>query len=280
MFLLLLPGRFPRVGRAVGGEYSKQDETRNASESKMFTHVVCVNLDRRTDRWDRFRLDKRMDSIVRAGCFSQPLHCPAIDSRKAKPPQWFTDCCPHPGAWGCLRTHVRIWEDALSNEWDSVLVFEDDAIFRDDFVYEFQLFMENVSADWDQIYLGGQHLYVAEAAGNQHHHGSLPPQFVNEHVLRCQNVNRTHAYAMRPSMMQAALDKCSLLPQGIPSASAYHVDHRLGELHGDHKVYSPTRWIVGQEHGQSDVKGTRRDFKQKWWNEFPIRDAETVEAVA
>lgn len=174
----------------------------------MFDHVVCINLDRRPERWERFRKQWPLRSLG-------PTRYSAVDSRLAKPPPWFPEVCPDPGAWGCLRTHVRIWEDALSGGWDSVLVFEDDAILRDDFTAKFSEFMNAVPSDWEQIYLGGQHLFVEESAGKQRHNGSPPPQAIDDKqiVVRCFRVNRTHAYAMRPSMMRAALDSCALLPR-------------------------------------------------------------------
>lgn len=247
----------------------------------MFRHVVCINLDRRPQRWERF-----LEAIPSLGWYMNMVRYPAVDSRLAKPPPWFSDACPHPGAWGCLRTHLRIWEDALTQGWDNVLVFEDDAIFCDDFAAKFSEFMDAVPDDWDQIYLGGQHLYALDKNGDTRHGFSSPPQAVNEYVLRCQNVNRTHAYAMRPSMMQAASDTCALLPPGLPNSRSYHVDFRLGSLHSTHKVYAPTQWLVGQEHGKSDVLGGRKDRTRKWWNTdekgvpFVIRPAETLEAVA
>lgn len=228
----------------------------------MFSHVVCINLDRRPERWKQFQ-----DAVPILGWLGIDRYS-AVDSRLCRPPPWYSAICPQPGAWGCLRTHLRIWEDALSGDWPDVLVFEDDAIFCDAFADKFSQFMANVPDDWEQIYLGGQHLEVEDH----------PPEAVNDHVLRCHNVNRTHAYAMRPSMIQAASDTCALLPPGMPTRRSYHVDHRLGEMHKNHKVYAPRQWLVGQEHGVSDVLGGTKDYKQKWWNKFPVR--ELAEAVA
>ena len=240
----------------------------------MFDAAVCINLDEREERWIRFR--GRMKDLF----LPTVKRLRAIDSTLAKPPRWFAEVCPHPGAWGCLRSHTNIWEAALCDGVESLLVFEDDAIFYEGFDVKFRQFMDAVPGDWDQLYFGGQHLYLTDDQIERGQKGSLPPIVVNEHVLRCQNVNRTHAYAMRPRMMQAALDHCSLLPQGLPFPSAYHVDHRMGELHADYKVYAPREWIVGQEAGESDVRGNGKQYKEKWWNNFEVREAEVPEAVA
>ncbi len=244
----------------------------------MFPHAVCVNLSRRPERWRQFR--DGANAALKSDVVGAVQRYPAVDSRRSKPPAWFSAVCRHPGAWGCLRTHHRIWEDALSAQWESVLVFEDDAIFCDHFAEKLAVFLANVPDDWEQIYLGGQHLYEDPQKASPNSTLAKPPSRVNEHVLRCQNVNRTHAYAIRPSMMQAASDACALLPQGIPTAAAYHVDHRLGELCRDHKVYSPTEWLVGQEHGVSDVIGNRQDRRRKWWNEFQVSEPIEAEAAA
>jgi GR25 family glycosyltransferase involved in LPS biosynthesis len=243
----------------------------------MFDHVVCLNLDRRPNRWDRFQAnlfqaDRRLAASV--------ARYRAVDGSKTGVPSWYP---AGPGAWGCIRSHVRIWEDALTQGWESVLVFEDDALFCEDFAQRATEFLDAVPDDWDMIYLGGQHLYDHDWEAVRGRGRAMPPQMLDDRrlVLRCQNVNRTHAYAIRPAMMQRAIELCALLPQDAHTLTAYHVDNRLGTIHAAHKVYAPYRWLAGQRTADSDIAGrnplTTRDAC--FWNEFAIRDPEP-EAVA
>lgn len=141
----------------------------------------------------------------------------------------------------------------------------------DDFTSQANTFLDALPDEPDMIYLGGQHLYAPN--------GAQPPQMVDDRrlVLRCQNVNRTHAYAIWPEMMRRAIALCALLPTVATSLNSYHVDSRLGEIHPECNVYAPYRFLVGQRAGVSDVNGS--DMPATYWNQFAIRDPEP-EAVA
>lgn len=222
----------------------------------MFDLVVCLNLDRRRDRWVRFVRGMPTDWP-----FSRPRRYAAVDGATLPIPlsDW------PPGAWGCLRSHVRIWEEALWQKLDAILVLEDDALFCEGFSQRVQDFLAAVPGDWDQLYFGGEHMTNRSPA----------PRVVGDLVLRCTDVNRTHAYAIRASMLAAAYQKLAVWPpKGMPLTRLdYHVDHKLGELHrsGDWNVYAPREWLVGQATGRSDVMG-RKPLPTKWWNGFRVRE--------
>lgn len=216
----------------------------------MFERVVCINLPRRRDRWLRFERELPADWP-----FAQPIRVNGIDGAcvPVPGPAW------PPGAWGCMRSHLRIWEDALVARLKTLLVFEDDALFCEDFADRAKLFLEHVPDDWDQLYFGGEHMF----------HRSAAPSGVNDYVLRCTDVNRTHAYAMRRRMMEAAYSMLCRFPgDGAEVVTRYdfHVDNKLGALHqsGKFNVYAPRDWLVGQAAGPSDVHNGRQ-APAKWW---------------
>ncbi|CAN0248637.1 unnamed protein product, partial [Lampetra planeri] len=91
-------------------------------------------------------------------------------------------CCP--GYWepysgrrlltrgeiGCFLSHHHVWEQVVSRGLSSVLLFEDDCRFEQNFRRRLELTMAEVSAQglqWDLIYVGRKRMQVErpEAAG-------------------------------------------------------------------------------------------------------------------
>lgn len=206
---------------------------------------MCVNLDRRHDRWERFE----------QAC---PIDCErvqAVDGKMAKPPKWWRQ---GGGAWGCMATHIRILEqaimDGMRERGEVLLVFEDDALFPPDFEAKLQRFTDALPDDWDQVYLGGQHRSLR----------TRPPKRVNDEVVRCFQVNRTHAYAVRGKFLLPLYRHLCDWPSHAKHPR-HHVDHRMELLHigGRFNIYAPTDWIVGQAGGKSDING--RIAQDRYW---------------
>lgn len=216
----------------------------------MFERILCLNLDRRPERWEAF-----CRRVPADWPFCLPQRYAAVDGSRTGVPEGFT---AQPGAWGCYQTHLRILEDLLTQGISSALILEDDAVFCDHFSERVAAFLAELPDDWELLYLGGQHL-----AGPAE---SLRP---GGPVLRPRNVNRTHAYAVRGEAIRQIyhhLARVHIAPRGA------HVDYLMGELceRGELRVYCPRRFLVGQVAGPSDVTG--KPCLGRWWNQFPIRD--------
>jgi len=209
--------------------------------------TVCISLDRRPDRWESFRRSCPIPGVERF---------PAIDGRKVRPPAWWKQ---GGGAWGCMLSHIRILEQALTDGMDQrgevLLVLEDDALFPDDFDERTARFLEALPSDWDQIYLGGQHRGLR----------AKPPQRINAEVVRPHMVNRTQAYAVRGKFIRTLYQHLCDWPAHA-RCPRHHVDHRMELLHksGEHNIYAPTQWIIGQAGGKSDICG--RITQDRYWN--------------
>lgn len=212
--------------------------------ARFFGEVCVVNLRRRRDRLRQFRAGLPQD-------FPWPnlqtMH--AIDGKHCKPPGWWGG--RGGGAWGCFRSHMQIIEACLNQQAKSVLIFEDDAIFCDDFTAKLEKFLRAVPDDWGMLYLGGQHLHVAQR----------PPTKINAQVWRPWNVNRTHAFAIHRRAMQKVYHH--LLRKDW--TGGHHIDHHLGRLHnsGSVPVYCPPEWLVGQASGHSNIAG--RQKPEQFW---------------
>tara|TARA_Y100000590_G_scaffold171157_1_gene195781 strand:+ start:4237 stop:5013 length:777 start_codon:yes stop_codon:yes gene_type:complete len=55
---------------------------------------------------------------------------------------------------GCAISHIRIWEDAVKNNYDIVVIFEDDAIIPLDFKEKINIIFKQLPEDWDMLLLG------------------------------------------------------------------------------------------------------------------------------
>ena len=92
--------------------------------SEFFDRTYVINLPRRQDRMAAFA-----ERAANAGITSFEKF-DGVDGSLAKPPHWWR---VGSGAWGCLMSHARVLEDALSKGYQSILVFEDDVVFCDRF---------------------------------------------------------------------------------------------------------------------------------------------------
>jgi len=208
-----------------------------------FQKVVCVNLSRRPDRWERF-----LDGVPEDFPFRSIKRVPAVDGQVVPHPHWWKS---GPGAWGCYRSHLKILERAIANGTKSLLIFEDDAIFPADFRTKTERFFKYLPEDWEMIYLGGQHLWV-----DKH-----PPKKINRAVFQPYNINRTHCFGLRGEMLKVVYKHLTRKDW----VDRQHIDHHLGRLHQrrDRRIYCPWEWIVGQSEGDSDI--TDKQFPNRYW---------------
>ncbi len=201
----------------------------------MFERVVVINL--AAERWERF-----VARLPSDWPFAEPVRFEAIDGLTVPMRTHWRKSAKH---WGCFLSHMAIMEQAVADGIDSVLVLEDDAVFCEGFAEHAAAFAGGVPNDWEQIYLGGQHV-------NTTRHRNV---IVNDRVITIGNVNRTHAHAMRHEYMKMARE--------YMMGNAYNltVDYQFGRLHASHKVYAPWRWLVGQI-----PDGTDDADRVLWWN--------------
>ena len=220
----------------------------------MFDHVYVLNMDRRSERLDRFKQEVGASGWP----FMEPERFHAIDGDVVPKPKWYTQ---QPGAWGCLQSHIHMWINAMNNGWDSMMIFEDDCVFHEDFSDRIGPFMQAIPDDWDMIYLGGLARRVTDDK----------PEKVNDLVWRLFGITGTWAMALRgrilPKLYQFFLN--------MPRERIGHVDRMLCEFHATMKpkVYAPFPWLCGMGGGQSDIC-TRNYQWDHWWHWDPASPEE------
>lgn len=215
-------------------------------------NAYCINLKKRTDRWSDF--NRNLLAIEDFPFFVERWE--ATDGHLFEPPSWWNGS--H-GAFGCYLSHVRLIEHAINTGLSFLCVFEDDCIFCENFAGRLEVLLASLPDNWEQVYLGGQHLT-----------GDISQ--INEFVVQPLNVNRTHAYILRGTNTLVKIHNYLLSHRGS-TQNGCHIDYMFGEMHeqGLLNVYAPfPPWLCGQAESQSDVN-VNRPAKEYWWNQVNIK---------
>lgn len=151
--------------------------------NQLFPHKVCINLDRRPLRWQRMQAELARHEIETVQRFAA-----ADGNALVLPATWQHSA----GAYGCLLSHVRVVEEARRLGHESVLIFEDDAVFDPEFKIKFASFSEELPSNWDMLYFGALH--------------KDEPVRISEHVHRLTKANSTYAYALKHTVFDAFIE--------------------------------------------------------------------------
>src|SRR5690606_34575840 len=118
--------------------------------------------------------------------------------------------------------------------WDKpILMLEDDAVFVPDFARRFADAMANVPADFDAVWIGGQH------RGRKLPHA--------DGVVRATGIHRTHAWIIHPRFFKPVLK--------IWQEHWGHVDHAITACCSRFRILAFAPFLVAQGEGRSDISG-------------------------
>jgi glycosyl transferase, family 25 len=195
---------------------------------EVFPHKVCINLDRRPDRWEQMR-----EKFARHG-LRAVRRFPAADGRELPaPPGWEGTT----GAYGCLLSHLRVVAEARALGLPSVLIFEDDVVFDERLRDNFRDYFAQVPSDWEMLHFGVLHVEEpAEVAAN---------------VRRIRRAYSTYAYALRQTVFDAFIE--------LNGAATTPVDINNHVLQAERACYCFAPHLAWVEHDPSDVQGRQKD---------------------
>lgn len=189
----------------------------------VFPHKVCVNLDRRADRWQQMQTKFErlgIDGVRRVA---------AIDGQQLQLP---TDWSDSPGAYGCLLSHLQVVREARAQGQEAVLIFEDDVAFDERLQDRFTHYFSQLPQNWDMLYFGALHLEE--------------PAAISENVYQVRRANSTFAYALRHTIFDAFIE--------LNSATRKPVDVSNRDLHASHACYCFLPHLAWVEDVPSDVQ--------------------------
>jgi len=151
--------------------------------NQVFPNKVCINLDRRPERWEQMQHKFRQHGIDSVRRF------PAFDGETATiPAHWDST----PGAYGCLLSHLEVVREARRLGFPSVLIFEDDVVFDDQLEQKFSEYSRQLPADWDMLFFGALHKDELIK--------------VSENIGRITQSNSTYACVIRDTVYDAFID--------------------------------------------------------------------------
>lgn len=202
--------------------------------TEFFNKTFCINLERRPDRWDECLTEFDKHGITDVNRFI------AVDGKDLT--QSLSGFMT-PSRMALVQTNVQIIEEAIKNDYDSILILEDDVEFGPQ-VVEMDSYFDSLPDDWDMLYFGGNH---------NTHVGSPPPNIVNEKVCKLHNTYSTHCVAINKRAFQKVLDRIKKCDNAL--------DVIYVELQNQLNVYSFYPVIATQRVSFSDIENRMTDYK-------------------
>lgn len=113
------------------------------------------------------------------------------------------------GEIGVFISHLRIFKKILENNYPMALIFEDDAIFCEDFVLKFNNLLNNIVPDTDILYVGGRF---------ESNYSMRDGTMINDTIIRHNSINNNwlgssmdkdrtmHAYIISNKLAKKCLD--------------------------------------------------------------------------
>jgi glycosyl transferase family 25 len=164
-----------------------------------FDHIYYINLDKRIDRYESIKQQLKNYKInatrIRGIIPTQNNH--KISN----------------GQLGCLLSHLSILQDAQDKKYNKILIIEDDTIFKDNFEFLFNRFINHVPNNWDMLYLCGNH------------YGGT--SYINNYVNKSNGTLTTNAYAINGKIIPKLLHILDKKIYDQPVDSIYCSNHKL-----------------------------------------------------
>lgn len=199
--------------------------------NEFFPHQVCINLERRPDRWQRISSRFAEHGIERVVRFS------ALDRNHLEIPATWNS---FPGAYGCLRSHLAVVEDARQKGYSSVLVFEDDVVFESDFKTKFSNYIQQLPEDWDMLFFGAIHGRALSR--------------ITENIIRVKDSLSTYAYALRHTIYDEFIEINRRAPSVLDENT-----RSLQERFNSYCFMPHLAWV------EDDYSDAREEAINLWW---------------
>lgn len=196
-------------------------------------HAFYINLDYRVDR--KNHIEKQLKSV---GIKAERFNAIAMDN----------------GALGCSTSHLKCLEIAYNNDWDHVLICEDDLTFLEPitFIYQIDKFFKYMDINsWDVLMLGGN---------------VVPPfKKIDNYCVKVERCLTTTGYIVNkhyiPVLIENIKNGIDKLYQNPELKVKYAIDVNWFPLQKKDNWYLITPLTVIQEPGYSDIEKKTTNYK-------------------
>ncbi len=196
--------------------------------------IFCINLDRRTDRWETFCHNwSFLDVPIER--FS------AIDGDKIKTPEskYSTrDRWHNKYSRGCSLSHILVLERAIAYGYEEILIFEDDASPCSDFIEKFNKAYKQLPATYDFCYLGGASKHEGGCEGLRH---------IDENIAVASSLKTLTGYLIKLEFAK------KIIPRLKKLMGRWAVDDMYALLQEEESMYIFDPRLVHQENSYSDI---------------------------
>lgn len=203
-----------------------------------FDKIYCINLDRRPDRWQECEeIFAKQDLIVERISAVDGNPDPANIRMTATDNRVIT-----PGTIGCAMSHLKVVQQAKSENLSKILILEDDIDFIENVNQKFEEYILFVPNSWQLLYTGGNHL--------GHHNVKT----INQHCVRIFNTYTTHFIGMRSTLFDTMINR-------IPSHITNPIDVIYAEWQRQFESYCIVPHLSWQRTSFSDISNCLADYE-------------------
>lgn len=210
--------------------------------------VYVINLDK-----DKERLQKIGGELDSAGISWERFS--AVLGKNVVADQRLTGFCNEfctDGIKGCALSHRTIWETAISHQYDSVMILEDDAYVPPDLDEKMRDLLAKIPNDWDLLYLGCR-FYC-----NDEH---FAPQIANRLMGTVPEEHDGAIKKVKGSIgAHATIYRTKFLKKIVEEPIQTHIDLEMHRWVVKHKAKAyglyPEIIPVGEEHTNSNLSET------------------------
>lgn len=193
-----------------------------------FDRALCINLDKRQDRWQTVQGEFEkigLSNVKRISAVDGDL-IPTIADLK-------------PGANGCRLSHAKAFAFAKAKEYKSFLLLEDDVEFHNSFNQLFDFMSVRIPEDWDIIYLCAN-----PATGTR--------KEIADNIFKVYGVYAAHCVIFKETVYEVALSR--LMNDYVQADLTY------GEIQKDYNAYVLYPHLAFQRTDYSDIEKEVVDY--------------------
>ena len=146
------------------------------------------------------------------------------------------------GNVGLIHSNIQIIEESIKNNYEKILIVEDDCVFNEN-VKDIDVYFEHLPSDWDMVYFGGNHNI---------HSNTPKPIIINDKVVKLHSTYASHCVGLSKNIFSIVLE--ALKTFNAP------IDVKYQQLQSNHNVYCFNPLIATQMVGFSDIENKDVDY--------------------